>query len=289
MIKIAVYSRKGGTGKTTSTFNIAGILAKNYKKKVLIIDADSQANITTYLLQNEREQNDNSYKFLNDITTVEDLFLYPEKINEAVKNSLFALTEKGSPRKRGIDIIPARPTSISPKVDLDKVNDLLASETIPKGQMNKAISMLKHTRNHLYDYDYCLIDFAPANNRLTMDFLAACDYVLVPTTIDPASINGVSGLIEMLDTIRQEYETKVSLLGIYPTICMKNTAYDMSTLNDMKTVFGDRYIDAPIRYSTETKWSIDMGVPLAYIKRTAPVTQDYNTLVVEIIERIERS
>lgn len=289
MIKIAVYSRKGGTGKTTSTFNIAGILAKNYKKKVLIIDADSQANITTYLLQTEREQNNNSYAFLNDITTVEDLFLYPEKINEAVRNSLFALTEKGAPRKRGIDIVPARPTSIRPKVDLDKINDLLASEAIPKGQMNKALSMLKHTRNHMYDYDYCLIDFAPANNRLTMDFLAACDYVLVPTTIDPASINGVSGLVEMLDNIRQEYETKVSLLGIYPTICMKNTSYDMSTLNDMKTVFGNRYIDAPIRYSTETKWSIDMGVPLAYIKRTAPVTLDYNTLVDEIIERIERS
>ena len=67
MVKIAVYSRKGGTGKTTSTFNIAGILAKNYKKKVLIIDADSQANITTYLLQTEREQNNNSYDFLNDI------------------------------------------------------------------------------------------------------------------------------------------------------------------------------------------------------------------------------
>lgn len=289
MVKIAVYSRKGGTGKTTSTFNIAGIIAKNYKKKVLIIDADSQANITTYLLQTEREQNNNSYDFLNDITTVEDLFLYPEKINDAVRNSLFALTEKSTPRKRGIDIVPARPTSISPKIDLDKINDLLASEAIPKGQINKALSMLKHTRNHLYDYDYCLMDFGPAKNKLTMDFLAACDYVLIPTSIDAASINGVSGLVGMLDDIRQEYETKVSLLGIYPTIVMKNTSYDSATLNDMKAVFGDRYIDTPIRYSTETKWSIDMGVPLAYTKRTAPVTQDYNRLVDEIIERIERA
>ena len=137
----------------------------------------------------------------------------------------------------------------------------------------------------MYDYDFCLMDFAPANNRLTMDLIAACDYVLVPTTIDPASINGVSGLIEMLDNIRTEYETRVSLLGIYPTICMKNTSYDASTLTDMKTVFKEKYIDAPIRYSTETKWSIDMGVPLAYTKRTAPVTQDYSTLVNEIIER----
>ena len=225
MVKIAVYSRKGGTGKTTSTFNIAGILAKNYKKKVLIIDADSQANITTYLLQTEREQNNNSYDFLNDITTVEDLFLYPEKINDAVRNSLFALTEKSTPRKRGIDIVPARPTSISPKIDLDKINDLLASEAIPKGQINKALSMLKHTRNHLYDYDYCLMDFGPAKNKLTMDFLAACDYVLIPTSIDAASINGVSGLVGMLDDIRQEYETKVSLLGIYPTIVMNNSEF----------------------------------------------------------------
>ncbi len=289
MVKIAVYSRKGGTGKTTSTFNIAGILAKNFNKKVLIVDADSQANITTYLLQNEMEQNDNSYEFLNKTTTVEDLFLYPEKVNDAVKNAMFSLTENGTPRKRGIDVIPARPTSIGPKLDLDKINDLLVSEAVPDGQLTKAFSMIKHTRNHMYDYDFCLVDFAPANNKLTMDIIAACDYVMVPTTIDPASINGVSGLIEMLDSIRQSYETKVSLLGIYPTICMKNTSYDASTLNDMKEVFGDKYIDAPIRYSTETKWSIDMGVPLAYTKRTAPVTQDYNTLVNEMVERIEKA
>ena len=52
-------------------------------------------------------------------------------------------------------------------------------------------------------------------------------------------------------------------------------------------LFKDKYIDAPIRYSTETKWSIDMGVPLAYTKRTAPVTQDYTKLVNEIVERID--
>ena len=289
MKKIAIYSRKGGTGKTTSTFNIAGILARDYKKKVLIIDADSQANITTYLMQSECEKNNGSYEFLNNITTIEDLFLYPEKINDAVNNSLFSLTGNGTPRKRGIDIIPARPTSIKPKLDLDKINDLLVSEVIPKGQIDKALSMLKHTRNHMYDYDYCLIDFAPAKNKLTMDFLASCDYVLVPSTLDPASLDGVSGLIEMLDNIRQEYDTKVSLLGIYPTICVRNTAYDMSTLNDMENVFGSKYINAPIRYSTETKWSIDMGVPLAYTKRTAPITQDYNDLVGKMIERIENS
>lgn len=141
----------------------------------------------------------------------------------------------------------------------------------------------------MYDYDYCLIDFGNETNELTTDLLAACDYVLSPVTADNGALNGLSGLMETIDEINKTYESKLSLLGAFTTICMQNTTYDSLMIETMQRALGDKYIDSPIRYSTEAKWSMEMGIPLIYNKRALPLTRDYVTLVDAIVERIEKN
>lgn len=283
MKTIAIYSHKGGTGKTTSTFNIAGILARDYKKKVLCIDCDPQANLTAIMLMNEIEAND-GMDYLNTVTTVEDLFLTPEKVNEAIRPVEFSLTEKGTPKRRGIDIIPARPISLGLKKNLEHVTKLLDSEVLDKGQLKYALTMIRRTRSHLYDYDYCLIDFPPAANSLTRDVLSAADYVLVPTTMDKSAKDGIATLFSIVSDVQKETGADIKILGIVPATFDKRLSYDsqsLETLKDFKYV-----IDTPIRTSTDVKWASELGIPLAYNRKTAPVTRDYKKLVEVILQKM---
>lgn len=184
MIKIAIYSHKGGTGKTTTAFNIAGIIAKDYKKKVLVVDGDTQANLTTTFLKAEKASHNNSYEYLNYIPTFEDLFYAPDKVNEAIYNATFAIIDGSTPKKRGIDILPVRPPEIKPEVNLNSINSGLEQNILRTGILQKAFNNIKRTRRHLYDYEYCLMDLAPSNSTLTKELLGACDWVVVPTTTD---------------------------------------------------------------------------------------------------------
>ena len=285
MITIAVYSNKGGTSKTSSTLNIAGVLAKEYQSKVLVIDADQQANLTQDFLRSKIDSK-GSQDFLNYETTLEDLFYYPEKINDSIQPALFSLVEGTAPKKRGIDIIPVRPISIHPEVSLKAINKGLEDGYIKRGQIRDALSHIKRTRQHLYDYDFCLIDFAPANDELTREMLSASDYILVPTTLDNGSVNGIGGLMEIFGEVRKERNPELKILGIYPAVCNKQTSYDIQMTEGLKSSLGDIYLDCPIRYSTDVKWSTDFGVPLAFNRKSAPATEDYRRLVKELLKRM---
>ena len=287
MKTIAIYSQKGGTGKTTTTFNVAGILAKEYGKKVLTIDADPQANLTTSFLRAEKEEKGDNFLYLNSEVTFEDLFVNPELVNKAIRHATFSLVEGGSAKKRGIDIIPSRPNEIHPERTLEDINFGIESHIIYEGQLRKALSMIKRTRAHMYDYDYCLIDFAPTKNMLAKDILSTADWVIVPTTMDNNSVNGIKGLTETFEEVRREKNTSLGILGVFPTVCNKNTAYDNQTYELLRESLGNLLIDTPIRYSTDSKWAMDFGIPLAYNKKSAPITKDYRELVSYIVERTE--
>jgi cellulose biosynthesis protein BcsQ len=189
-------------------------------------------------------------------------------------------------KKRGIDIIPVRPISIHPEVSLKAINKGLEDGYIKRGQIREALSHIKRTRQHLYDYDFCLIDFAPANDELTREMLSASDYILVPTTLDNGSVNGIGGLMEIFGEVRKERNPELKILGIYPAVCNKQTSYDIQMTEGLKSSLGDIYLDCPIRYSTDVKWSTDFGVPLAFNRKSAPATEDYRRLVKELLKRM---
>lgn len=283
MKTIAVYSHKGGTGKTTTVFNVAGILNKDYKKKVLCIDCDPQANLTEIMMASDIESNGGT-GYLNSIMTVEDVFLSPDKVNNAIHPARFSLTEDGSPKKRGIDIIPARPKTLQLRKDLDNITTGLDTGVIDRGQLRLALSEIRKTRSHMYDYDYCLIDFPPTANILTEDILSAADYVLVPTTMDKSAKEGVSTMFNAVANVRKSGNPYIQILGIVPIAFDKRFTYDAKSLDALK---GSKLlIDTPIRYSTDVRWAAEYGIPLVYNRRSAPVTQDYRELVRAMLEKM---
>lgn len=283
MKTIAIYSNKGGTAKTTTVFNVAGILARDYKKKVLVVDLDTQANITGILLRSQTEER-GDLSFLNARDGVEDVFLNPDKVNDAIIPSMFSLTEGGTPKKRGIDVIPARKKHLNVKQTLDDINTGIELKAIPRGQLRTALSRIRRTRGHLYDYDYCLIDFGPASNAITEEGLAASDYCMLLTTLDGPSLSGFDGAYALISKVQKEYNAALKLLGIVPTLCNEHLSYDAQVLEYLKG--NDKIINAPIRESTDAKWATEFGIPLAFNKRSANVTRDYRHLTEIILNKM---
>ncbi|MCR5627154.1 MAG: ParA family protein [Lachnospiraceae bacterium] len=283
MVKIAIYSRKGGTTKTTSTFNIAGVLAKKYKKKVLVVDTDSQANLTERFLKARIDEFGNA-EWLKSETTLENLFLAPEKVNEAIFNAEIRLREGVAPKKRGIDIIPIKPSEIGPSPTMENIEESIG-KALPEGQIKKALDSIKHTRKHPYDYDYVIFDFSPTYNKITREILSAVDYILVPCTLDVNSLDGASQILDAINEIKGTRNPDLKLMGFFLAMNNKNTAYDVQMEAMIREALGDKCMDTVIRYNTEAKWSLHNGIPLVWNKRSGKLTADYEELVEEIIRK----
>ncbi len=285
MKKIAVYSRKGGTTKTTSTFNIAGVLAKKYKAKVLVVDTDSQANLTERFLKYRAEEN-GGLEWLRERDTLENLFLAPDKVNEAIIGAEIQLREGQAAKKRGIDIIPMKPAEINPSPSLENIEESIG-KAIPEGQVSKMMEKIRRTRNHPYDYSYVLFDFSPAYNKITRELLSATDYIVVPCTLDVNSLDGVSQIIDTINDIKENRNPELALLGFFLAMNNNKTAYDNQMEIMIREALGDKCLKTMIRYNTEAKWSLHNGIPLAWYKRNGKLTQDYESLVEELLKRIE--
>lgn len=294
MITIAMYSYKGGTGKTKTAFNMAGFLAAEHKAKVLIIDADGQANITSFFLFNEFEEN-NGFEYLRDEVTIEDLFLHPKDINKAIRHATIKLREGSNAKKKGIDIIPVKPPALNGCLHLEYINSTMAIEAAQKdnpikaikpGCIKEALSCIKRTKNHPYDYDYCIIDLHGDDDYASREFIAAADYILSPMTCDFGAIDGVRSInTSMIKKLKSSYNTKVKLIGEFFSNVDINATFDKDMIEQVKSMPG--FIDCSIRHSQDAKMSTENNIPIAFNRKTSATAQDYRQLTQIVVDRIK--
>lgn len=288
-VVIGILNRKGGSGKTTTVFNLAGILARNYKYRVLVIDTDSQGNLTQRLLSKSLSENRN---FLESRLTLEDLFQNPKDVNKAVYTGEIVI--KGSNRtiKRGVDIIPNNSWNVNSKgITLADVDDFLHIEEMETKEMNfpyvkEMIKHIRKTREHLYHYDFIFIDFPPSLSRVSYNCLGACDYVLAPATL---GANSIDGLDTLLDTIRMVKESglnpSLQFLGMFCTDVVKVEDLPMQMLGILRSQV-ENFISIPIRHDTNVGWSLTSNIPLAWYKRRGNATRDYILLAQYILKHL---
>lgn len=189
MRTICIINLKGGVGKTVTAINTAAVLASEHKKRVLVIDADSQGNTTEFL------QRDNLHP-----ATLADL-----------------LMEKGVPviersKLNGVDIVCADEQLMD--LDLTKVESGAASKTCIR-------ELLSETQGVGKDYDFCIIDCPPAFNAACCAALIAADEAVVPMKLDAFSLRGMSNVIRQIKNM-QVINPKLKLAGILPTMWYRN-------------------------------------------------------------------
>ncbi len=281
-IKIAVFNQKGGVAKTTTVFNMAGILAKS-GSKVLVIDVDSQANVSTSLLMENMAEYDEKHgtvgQMLDDVMTLKDIIEVPSRINDAIIKAKICIRDGGVAKWRGIDVIPANSKLQDLRVeDMDDEDSLYA--------IRDALGMIRRTRKHAYDYDYILFDLPPHLGELSVAVLAATDHVLVPATVDSYSMNGYGELMDTVESIRSMgLNPNLDIIGVFFTMIQPLQKYDRTMYQDVRDQLGDVFIDTPIRSNSNAKLAAHFGCPLCWLKRTAGVTQDYIAVTEETLRR----
>ena len=189
----AVVNLKGGTAKTTTAINMAAILAKEHKKRVLLIDADSQCNTTEFFGANPG--NDNMATILREAP----LFDSPEGM------AILAIQPTGF---EGVHLIAGDETLM----DLD-----LSAAGAGTVDVNVLRSLVEAVRSR---YDYVLIDCPPAFNAASAAALVAADDVIIPIKLDAFSLRGMANLLRQIKNMRK-INPRLRIAGLLPTMWYK--------------------------------------------------------------------
>ncbi len=184
MKTIAICNLKGGVAKTTTVINMASILAKDYNRPVLVIDADSQCNTSEF------------FGAADNLFTLADILRHSD--------SPVGVYTSNYP---GVDILPGSDTLMD--LDLTKVE-------MQSVQVN-AIKMITDDPATEYAYDYCIIDCPPAFNAASAAALLAADEVIIPIKLDAFSIRGMANLMHQIANMRQ-INPGLTLAGVLPTM-----------------------------------------------------------------------
>ena len=185
MKTIAVINMKGGCAKTTTTVNMAHILAKDYGKKVLVIDNDKQGNLS-------KACGVWSY----DNLSLADILTGEAGITEVIQTTQNPL----------LNAVPAN------------MHLLTANLMVIKDEEREQAAILKNQLEEVADaYDYCIIDCPPDINISVINALVAADEVIIPIKIDGYAFDGMDELEEQINNAKQ-LNPKLKLRGCLVTM-----------------------------------------------------------------------
>ena len=186
----AIMNLKGGTGKTVSTINLAAFLAVKHGQRVLLIDADSQGNLTEFVSEK-----------LSDKGTIYDLLTGKECI---------ALQPT---RMRQVDILQADPRLMA--LDITAAGMGAADQMALKSFLAENADL----------YDRVLIDCPPAFSAAAAAALIAADDVIIPMKLDAFGIRGMANLLEQIRNMRK-LNPKLHVAGVLPTMYYRSPEQD---------------------------------------------------------------
>ena len=212
MAKIYVIgSQKGGVGKTTSTLNLAYALSK-MGKKVLAVDFDSQANLTTcYGIENSAELEYTIGHLM--MAAIEDEELPP--MGKCIRS------------RNGVDFIPA-------SIYLSVVDAKLRMEMGAEKMLSEILEPLKK------QYDVILIDTCPSLGILTINALAAADEVIITVNPQLLAMMGLQDFLRTISKIRRRINPKLQVSGILLTMCDSRTNLCRVVSDQVTEAFKDK-------------------------------------------------
>lgn len=187
MNTIAIANQKGGVGKTATTVNLAARLT-TMGHRVLVVDADPQANATT-ILDVEPDPDDRT---LNDV-------LAAVATGHAGPGAAAAAITPAGPAWDGVDLIPSERALAAREADTTA-----GREHLLRIALDGATD----------DYDVVLIDCPPSLGALTLGALTAADQVLIVTEARTSSVDGVDQLVATINTVKQYYNPRLRTAGV---------------------------------------------------------------------------
>ena len=249
---IAITNQKGGVGKTTTAINLTSSLV-NKKKRVLLIDADPQANATT-----GSGVDKHGIGF-----GLQDVLLEQCDIQNAILQTA-----------HGYDLIPTN-------------SDLTAAE-VGLMQQNQRSQVLKQTLAQVEKhYDYILIDCPPALNTLTLNALVAAHGLLIPMQCEFFALEGLAALIATMQQVQQHLNPKLKLLGILRTMFDPRSRLCSEVSKQLLQHFAEKVFRVSIPKNIKLAEAPSHGMPVNVYSRLSVGSKAYMVLAEEILVREE--
>ncbi len=248
---IAIANQKGGVGKTTTTVNLAASLGV-LEKKILLIDADPQANASSGLGIDVDSVEIGTYQVLEHSGTAKD-----------------AIVKTTSPN---VDIIPAH-------IDLVAIEIELVDKEQREYMLKKALVDLKD------DYDYILIDCAPSLGLITLNSLVAADSVIIPIQCEYFALEGLGKLLNTIKSVQNIHNAELDIEGLLLTMFDSRLRLSNQVVEEVRKHFSSMVFETIIRRNTRLGEAPSYGESIIAYDATSKGAVNYLSLANEIIKK----
>ena len=254
---IALTNQKGGVGKTTTAVNL-GVSLVQQGKKVLLIDADAQANLTMAL----------GYNRPDDIPITLSTVMQ-NIIDDKSFDASGGILHHGE----GIDLLPSNIELSGFEV---RLINAMSRERVLKTYVNEVRK----------NYDYVLIDCMPSLGMITINALAAADSVIIPTQPHYLSAKGLELLLRSVSMVKRQINPKLRIDGILMTMVMPRTNISKEITATVKSAYGQRIkvFDTEIPHSIRAVEATAEGKSIFAYDKSGKVAAAYEQFGKEVAD-----
>ncbi|MDX9789311.1 MAG: AAA family ATPase [Candidatus Kapabacteria bacterium] len=248
---IAIANQKGGVGKTTTTVNLAAALGV-LEKKVLLIDADPQANASSGLGVDVDNVTIGTYQVLEHANTIEE--------------SIVSCTAPN------VDVVPAH-------IDLVAIEIELVDKERREYMLKEALKPIKDI------YDFILIDCAPSLGLLTLNALTAADSVIIPIQCEYYALEGLGKLLNTIKSVQKLHNPELDIEGMLLTMYDSRLRLSNQVVEEVQKHFNDMVFETIIQRNVKLSEAPSFGESIINFDATSKGANNYLSLAEEIIKK----
>ncbi|MDE1207311.1 ParA family protein [Tenacibaculum larymnensis] len=248
---IAIANQKGGVGKTTTSVNLAAALGV-LEKKVLLIDADPQANATSGLGLDVESVEIGTYQVLEHTIPAKDTVLKTDSPN--------------------VDLIPAH-------IDLVAIEIELVDKQQREYMLKNALEDIKD------DYDFILIDCAPSLGLITLNSLVAADSVVIPIQCEYFALEGLGKLLNTIKSVQKIHNQELEIEGLLLTMFDSRLRLSNQVVDEVRKHFSSMVFETIVHRNIRLSEAPSYGESIISYDATSKGAVNYLNLANEILTK----